>query len=257
MTFKPYPHVAADGSFDRGFAELRAKVARRIALGPYAEQVSIGLRRDLSVAVEPPAVRIPISLRDFREDDLAALFPAGGDAAARSERTDVEWRLRASAHGILPSRCYVVVDDRSGRPRHIQWLTGPGYGHAIRRAGALPVLADDEAMLENAFTPVEYRGLGLMAAAVHLIAERARVLGKRHLLAFVDAGNVASLKAAGRAGLTPWSTRTRRQFGFGFIRTVRFDLVAAGSGSSVPSLPQGGIDGDRGGQGTSSAKSPG
>jgi len=82
--------------------------------------------------------------------------------------------LRAAAHGVPPSRCYVLEEVRSGRPCHVQWLTDPGYGDAVRRSGALPVLAADEAMLENAFTPKGFRGLGAMAAAVYLIAERAR-----------------------------------------------------------------------------------
>lgn len=244
MTFKPYPHAETDGSFDRGLAMLRAKVVRRLALGLYAEQVSIGFRRDLSVFVDPPAASIPVSLRRFREDDLPALFPFGGDVSARNERADVEWRLRAAAHGVLPSRCFVVVDERSGRPCHIQWLTERGYGDAIRRTGALPDLAADEAMLENAFTPIDYRGFGIMAAAVHLIAERAADLRKRHLLAFVDADNLASRRGVERAGLTPWSIRTRRQFGFGLLRTVRFDRFAAGA--DIRSVPKGAGTGGRG-----------
>lgn len=252
MTFKPYPHAVADGSLGRGLTLLRAKIARRVALGPYDSRVSIGLRRDLSVAVSAPKARIPVSLRPFRQEDLPLLFPAGGDASAQSELVDVEWRLRAAAYGALPSRCFVAVDERSGRPCHIQWLTKRGYGDAVRRAGALPALADDEAMLENAFTPLDYRGLGVMAAAIHLIAERAAALGKRYLVAFVDADNHASLKGVERAGLTPWSIRTKRQFGFGLFRTVRFDPVAAPAAPGVLPAPEGGTAGvgDRDGAGS-------
>ncbi|MEE7492103.1 MULTISPECIES: GNAT family protein [Methylobacterium] len=223
MTFKPYPQARGDGSLGDGWAMLRARLARRMALGLYSERVSIGFERYLTVPVESPAARIPVRLRDFRLDDLPALFPVGGDEAAERERDDVMWRLRAAAHGVLPSRCYVLADAGSDRACHIQWLTGPGYGDAVRRSGALPVLAADEAMLENAFTPLGFRGLGVMAAAVHLIAERARSQGKRRLVAFVDADNAASLKAVERAGLTPCSIRTRRQFAFGTFRTVRFE----------------------------------
>jgi len=240
MTFKPYPHAVADGSLGRGLTLLREKIARRVALGPYDSQVSIGLRRDLSVAVSAPEARIAVSLRPFRQEDLPLLFPAGGDASARSELVDVEWRLRATAYGALPSRCFVAVDERSGCPCHIQWLTERGYSEAVRRAGALPALADDEAMLENAFTPVAYRGLGVMAAAINLIAERASALGKRYLLAFVDADNHASLKGVERAGLTPWSIRTKRQFGFGLFRTVRFDAIATNAAPNVRSIAAGG-----------------
>lgn len=233
MTLKPYPHAGGDWSLGGEPAALRAALARR----PYSMRVSIGLRRDLSVAVDPPSARIPVRLRDFRPDDLRDLFPAGGDAAAEGERADVEWRLRAVAYGTLPSHCSVLVDGSSGRPCHIQWLTGPGCGDAIRRSCALPTLADDEAMLENAYTRAGFRGLGIMTAAVHLIAERAKASGKWRLLAFVDADNIASLKAVERAGLAPWSVRTRRQFGFGIIRTVRFETIRATAASDALPLP--------------------
>ena len=51
MTFKPYPHARGDGSLGDGLAMLRARVARRVALGPYSRRVSIGFWRDLSVAI--------------------------------------------------------------------------------------------------------------------------------------------------------------------------------------------------------------
>jgi len=249
MTFKKYPNARGDGSLGDGLAMLRARVARRMALGLFSERISIGFGRDMSVAVEPPAARIPVRLREFQPDDLPALFPVGGDKAAERECDDVRWRLRAAAHGVLPSRCYVLVDVESDRPCHIQWLTDPGYGDAIRRSGALPVLATDEAMLENAFTPMGFRGLGVMAAAVHLIAERARSLGKRRLVAFVDADNAASLKAVERAGLTPCSVRTRRQVAFGTFRTVRFEAYAGAVGRRACPTSRGEGDGAHAGDG--------
>jgi hypothetical protein len=237
MTSKPYFRGGGDWSAGGGLTALRAKIAERVALGPYSKRVSIGLRRDLSVAVDPPSAKIPVRLRDFRPDDLRELFPAGGDAAAQGERADVEWRLRAVAYGTLPSHCYVLVDESSGRPCHIQWLTEPGYGDAIRRSCALPTLADGEAMLENAFTPAGFHGLGVMTAAVHLIAAHAGASGKRQLLAFVDADNFASLKAVERAGFTRWSVRTRQQFGFGIVRTVRFEPISTAAGAAALPLP--------------------
>jgi len=74
MTFKPYPHARGDGSLGDGLAMLRARVARRMALGLFSERISIGFGRDMSVAVEPPAARIPVRLREFQPDDLPALF---------------------------------------------------------------------------------------------------------------------------------------------------------------------------------------
>lgn len=221
------PAPGSNGPATGRFAGLLGKVRDRLREGPYAIQVSLGLRRDLAVPMAPPPARIPLGLRDFRRDDLATLFPAGCAPSGWRERADVLWRLRMVERGAFASRCFVAVDERSGSPCHIQWLTERGYSDEIRRAGALPTLAVDEALLENAYTPPGHRGLGVMAAAVSLIADRAAAAGTRHLVAFVDVGNLPSLAAARRAGMSPWSVRTRRKYGFGLVRRVRFEPVSA------------------------------
>ena len=208
-------------------AVLGAKVVRRLGEGPYGERVLIGLRRDLRVSFPVPKPNVPISLRAFRPDDIPALFPATDGAAAERERTDVAWRLRTVEHGALKSRCFVAVDETTGRPCHIQWITD-GYSDAIRTAAALPALSLDEALLENAYTPGAYRGLGIMSAVTARIAESAAERGVRYVAAFIDRDNVASLRGVQRAGLTPWQVETRRQYGFGLLRTVRFAPVPAG-----------------------------
>jgi RimJ/RimL family protein N-acetyltransferase len=45
--------------------------------------------------------------------------------------------------------------------------------------------------------------LGIMSAAMALIAERATEVGARHVLTFVDQHNIASLKGCQRAGFHP------------------------------------------------------
>ena len=229
----------AGGSGARKLAAWRGRLAGRFALGFHARHIAIGLRRDLSLTREPPPSRIPISLRPWQEGDLAVLFPEGAGAASDAARDDTLWRHGAVAGGILRSHCFVLIDGRSGLPCHVQWLTEPGYGDAIRRAGALPVLAADEGLIENAFTPETHRGLGLMALAMDLIAGRAAAMGMRYLLVYIDADNPASLTGAERAGLMPWSRRTGRQWGFGLVRRVSFArLTEAGSGRRGKDDPQ-------------------
>jgi hypothetical protein len=60
-----------------------------------------------------------------------------------------------------------------------------------------------------------------------LIAERAAELGARHVLTFVDEGNVASLKGCQRAGFHPHMLHHRLQVGFGLIRHDEFESLAA------------------------------
>lgn len=231
MTWGAGAEGGEGGSRPRGLAAWRGRLANRLALGIHSKTVAIGLRRDLGLPREPPPARIPVSLRPWAEADLSTLFPEDGGAASGAARADTLWRLGAVARGILRSHCFVLVDGRSGLPCHVQWLTEPGYGDAIRRAGALPVLAADEGLIENAYTPESHRGLGLMAVAMDLIAGRAAAMGMRYLLVYIDADNPASLTGAERAGLVPWSRRTSRQWGFGLVRHVGFARLA-GTGSA-------------------------
>ncbi len=172
----PRDGISLDG--DGRLALLGAKIVRHLRQGPYGKRVLIGLRRDLSVPFPAPPPKVPISLRAFRADDMPTLFPPADGAAAERERADVAWRLRMVEQGTLRSHCFVAVDERANRPCHIQWLTD-GYSDAIRAAAALPALSPDEALLENAYTPSAYRGMGIMSAVTARIADCAASSGVR------------------------------------------------------------------------------
>jgi hypothetical protein len=203
------------------------KVMGRLREGPYAKRVSVGLRRDVLEPIMVPTAQVPVSVRPFVLEDLPWLFPAE-DAGGADERADVRWRLRMAEQGALTTHCFVAVDETSNRPCHMQWLTEAGYNAAIRRSGALPVLRSDQVMLENAYTPPRYRGMGVMAAVTALMVERGADFGARSVVAFVDEDNVASLKGACRFGFTPYTIRVRRQYAYGLLRTARFYPVPAG-----------------------------
>ncbi|AWN42544.1 GNAT family N-acetyltransferase [Methylobacterium durans] len=218
---------------------LGAKVARRLREGPYGERVLIGFRRDLAVPFPGPRPNVPISLRALRPDDVAALFPAADGTAAERERADVAWRLGMVGRRTLMSRAMVAVDETTGRPCHIQWLT-EGYSDVIRTAAALPALSLDEGLLESAYTPNAYRGMGIMSAVTARMAEFAAGCGMRYVVAFIDQRNIASLRGAQRAGLSPWQIETCTQYAFGLLRRVRFapigdGFAVAGEGLGSPS----------------------
>lgn len=123
--------------------------------------------------------------------------------------------------------CYVAVDQRDGTPCYVQWLLGPAQNPTIKKLGCFPLLKPDEALLENAYTPVSYRGMGIMAAAMALIAERAAEFGARYVLTFVGVDNIASLKGCERAGFTPFVVRWQQQYCFNLVRRLAFkDLPA-------------------------------
>jgi RimJ/RimL family protein N-acetyltransferase len=65
-------------------------------------------------------------------------------------------------------------------------------------------------LLEGAYTPEAYRGMGIMSAAMARIAERAAEGGARWVITFVDETNVASVKGCLRAGFAAYVKRHER-----------------------------------------------
>ena len=183
---------------DRGgdpsrLGEIATRLSGRWKLGLRAEITRYGLLRDLAHNFQAPGAKIPLAVRPLADRDLPALFGHAGAASELAERLEVAWR-----------RAF------------------------IEKIGGFPPLADGEALLENAYTPPAYRGLGVMAAAMAQIAERARDFGARKVLTFVATDNIASLKGCQRAGFYPHLLHRRTRFGFGLITRDRFETLPEG-----------------------------
>lgn len=178
--------------------ELATRVAGRWKLGFRAELTRYGLLRDVSQKFNLPAAKIPLAVRPLNDRDLPALFGHAGPASELTERLEVAWRHAFIEKGARGG--FVAVDERSDTPCYVQWLLSPRDNGFIEKLGGFPPLAEGEALLENAYTPPAFRGLGVMAAAMAQIAERASDFGGRKVLTFVATDNVASLKGCQRAG---------------------------------------------------------
>lgn len=209
-------HLIAEGRLTEVGRRLRGLVH-----GPFHEELlAYGLRRDLTVPLEAPKAKIPIEVRPVAADDLPLLFPADQGHLDPAERQELAWR-RAHMEADVPT-CYVAIDQRNGAPCYFQWLMGPEQNDFIRSLGVFPVLQRDEALLENAYTPVQYRGFGIMASAMALIAERAADLNARYVYTFVGLDNAPSLKGCAKAGFSPHLLRRRSTWGFGLVSNVAF-----------------------------------
>lgn len=208
------------------FAELAAGLRRRIGAGLYREYISYGLRRDLSEPYVAPPAKVPIRVRELVDSDVEILCPAREAGLSADDRGVVNWRARVIEARI--PRCFVAVDLRTQEPCYIQWLIGAEHNEQIQTLGSFPVLRPDEALLENAYTPSQYRGMGIMSAAMALIAERAADIDARYVLTFVDHDNVASLKGCQRAGFCARLLRRERRYCFGLFRTLRFENLPDG-----------------------------
>jgi hypothetical protein len=197
---------------------IRARLWKQI----HQEWTSYGLKRDLTVPHITPAARIPLSIREIQDRDIPHLLGLESLFTARKERLEVANRLAHLAERI--PTCYVAVDCHQDRACFMQWLMTHEHNEAIRRffRGRFPALSADEALLENAYTPPQYRGLGIMAYAMSAIAERALDLGRRYVITFVLQDNPASLKGCAKAGFYPFTIRRDSHLLFHLIRRREF-----------------------------------
>lgn len=215
---KPYVSGSVSG------ASLYRMVRRQL----HQTWISYGLRRDLTREHMTPTAQIPLSIRELQERDIPQLFTASRQAWARKERLEVAHRIAHLAERI--PTCFVAVDDRTGRPCFMQWLMLADQNERIKKffRDRFPTLRADEALLENAYTPPEYRGKGVMSTAMSLIAERARNYGCRYVITFVAKDNTASLKGCAKAGFYPFLVRHDSHSLFHLIRSRRFETLERG-----------------------------
>ncbi len=222
-----FPHQIDQALYlirERRYGEIGKRVASRV----YEEWLSYGLQRDLSLAFEPPKARIPISIRELRKADIPQLFPEDTSVLPREDQLEISVR-RAHLSENIPT-CFVAIDERNNTPCYAQWLMGPEHNEKIQRFfnGRLPHLRSDEALLENAYTPLEYRGKGIMPTAMAMIAERAVEMRCRYVLTFVDRDNVPSLKGCTKAGFRPHLVRHDARILFHMFKRRRFSRLPEG-----------------------------
>jgi RimJ/RimL family protein N-acetyltransferase len=221
-------HAVAFDSAARGWRgrleEIGTRLAGRWKLGVYARLTRYGLLRDLAQNFVAPDAKIPLAVRPLDERDLPPLFGHVGAATELAERLEVAWRHAFVEKGARGG--FVAIDERSNTPCYVQWLFSARDNGFIKTLGGFPPLAADEALLENAYTPPAYRGLGIMAAAMARIAEHASDFDARKVITFVAADNVASLKGCQRAGFYPYLLHHRRRLGFGLVTRDTFETLA-------------------------------
>lgn len=219
------PAEAALDLNDR-IAQIRTRLSGRIKLGLYSAFTRYGLCRDLTRPLERPNAKIPIDVRPLQDSDLDALFSLDASANSLEEKLEVAWRRSFVEKGARGG--FVAVDKRSETPCYVQWLFSPQQNDFIERLGGFPALKPGEALLENAYTPPKHRGLGIMAAAMAMIAERATDINARYVMTYVDDKNIASLKGCQRAGFFPELLHRRHRLGFGLITKDRFETLPDG-----------------------------
>jgi len=210
--------------------------AWRMVLGRiYSRPVDLGLVRDLSVPVQAPPARIEYELRPLRDDDDLTFL-----TQAPPDESDHEAVLRLNqlrfVRAAIPT-CYVAVTP-DNRICFMQWIIA---ARDIPRVNALfgpiyPAFADDEALLEGAYTPEAFRGKGLMSVGLTRVAAFGTHFGAKRAYTFVADDNIPSLKGCKKAGFVPAIARTYTFLCF--YRFVGFRDLPPGTPYSFDALPQ-------------------
>jgi GNAT superfamily N-acetyltransferase len=189
----------------RQFAAARDVVRRWL----YSERVAVGLRRDLSTPLTARKPTLPLTVRPLRPEDVHALLePPGGNGSG------ADALVRVNARHLIESdldTCYVAETD-GGAVCYMQYLVLPDQNDKLPHAfgNLFPPLADDEALLEFAFTLEPYRARGVMPYAMSRLAAEARDRGARWLVTYVDRRETVLLRFYRRFGFEPFRLRSER-----------------------------------------------
>ncbi|CAH8282103.1 hypothetical protein EV196_11072 [Mariniflexile fucanivorans] len=174
-----------------------------------SENIAFGLKRDLSEETIPPRSLISLSIRPYQISDGKYFL------------------LDKNNYGLIEkniSTCYVAITN-DGEPCFRQWLIDSSQNPKIYKfwGDSFPMLKNDEALLENAYTIPKNRGFGIMATATHLISEKGKEQGVKHIITFVDKKNVSALRSIVYSGYKPYTLRKEKWFLF--IKKVSFEEI--------------------------------
>jgi hypothetical protein len=184
---------------------LIGEVLRRL----YSNGITYVVRKDRSIPVKEPGVKISVAFREGSEEEIAKILDLEGPGMSKKDKWNVIRRSFLACSGIRT--CYIGITE-DDIPCHIDWFIGPSEDGKIHEFfdGGFPPLADDEMLLEGGYTPETYRRKGIMANAYWQIPKIGSPVVTRWVLSYMRKGNVESLKAARRAGFEPYLLREEK-----------------------------------------------
>jgi hypothetical protein len=210
----------------RLFHEVGSREFVRLVLGRvWSSHVSFALRADLAELPEARRARIvvrmePQEVASFRGFDDELERVSGGD------RVEVAHRRRLCAAAV--ETLYVAVDD-SGVPIYAQWLVRRHQQAALHRVthGLFRQLGQGEALVEGAYTFVNFRRLGAMVDGMSQLLVRARDAGDERVFTYVAVDNIPSLRGCAEAGFVPdHLQRTHGRFGVRHVYAIPLDALS-------------------------------
>jgi GNAT superfamily N-acetyltransferase len=167
---------------------------------------------DLSKLPGPMLAKVPTVMEPFDLADFDG-FTREFELVTGSDAVEVYARERLRQAGVQTG---YLSRDPQGEPMYVHWLVTPETQEGLHafQPGRYRQLADDEALIEGAYTFSRFRGLGLMAASQYQLLQRARDRGLHSVWTYVAVDNIPSLKGCARVGFVPnHLRRNQRRFG--------------------------------------------
>jgi ribosomal protein S18 acetylase RimI-like enzyme len=184
------------------------EVGRRIRRLAWHDVTSLGLAYDPRDPVTARVPRVGIEVRPLEEADIPVFtsLPLAGSPR-------VEALTRTNARDLIESglqTCYVGITEDG--PVYMQFLVTADQNECLLAifGGLFPPLAEDEGLLEFAFTLQEHRARPVMPSVMLRLIEIAAERGLRRVVTYVHINNRSFIRFFMRLGFVPFAVRVAR-----------------------------------------------
>lgn len=173
--------------------------ARTVIEQLWYTKVFLGLRCDLDALPEVRPAKIEVTMEPQSTEEYVGFEEERGRARGE-DYLEVLLRIGLCEAGV-PT---LYASGLDGAPTYCQWLIRAAdqelmHAHA---PGRYPHLAEDEVLLEGAYTFIAFRRMGLMADGMAKLLRIARDEGARAAITYVTADNIGSLRGCAAVGFT-------------------------------------------------------
>lgn len=171
----------------------------------WSESLSFGLACDLSDVRPARTPKIEVVMEPTTPHGFAGFAEELGRVSG-DNYIEVNQRAQLCQAGVGGLH---LATDSDGRPIYAQWLIDHGGQSALHGAsrGQFPNLAQNETLVEGAYTFVDFRKMGAMAEGMRQLLAKAAVAGAARCYTYVAVDNVPSLRGCANAGFDLDHTR--------------------------------------------------
>jgi hypothetical protein len=181
---------------------------RRIRRLTWSETIAVGLAYDPRIPVVAKIPRAQVEVRPIEKQDIptfTSMPPAGSSR--------VEALTRSNARNLLESglkTCYVGLTQAG--PVYMQFLVTADQNDRLLTVfgGLFPPLAEDEGLLEFAFTLQDHRARPVMPAVLLRLIEIAREQALTRVVTYVRVDRPTLMRFVLRVGFAPFVVREER-----------------------------------------------